>query len=118
MAAGGVGPLPSSLRFPWPPVPGRGLPDFVWPDPGRPVPVPDLDRAAGERPAPERPAPERPAPERPAADRPAPDPPAPQRPPPARPAPERPAPERPAPERPDCELPAPLNASAPIAGLR
>src|SRR5580700_2925834 len=30
-AAGGVGPLPSSLRRPWPPVPGRGLPDLVRP---------------------------------------------------------------------------------------
>ena len=31
MTAGGVGPLPSSLRRPWPPVPGRGLPDLVRP---------------------------------------------------------------------------------------
>src|SRR5215472_13368349 len=41
-AAGGVGPLPSSLRRPWPPVPGRGLPDLVRPEPGDPArPAPD-----------------------------------------------------------------------------
>src|ERR1700761_7736511 len=36
MDAGGVGPLPSSLWRPWPPVPGRGLPDLVLPEPERP----------------------------------------------------------------------------------
>ncbi len=40
-SAGGVGPLPSRARLPLPPVPVRGLPFLVRPEPGR-APRPDL----------------------------------------------------------------------------